>query len=288
MSKIQEKITHTGLAVLSMTFWPLLCSAFSPNFSVSVECNAGLGTDSRGGPVPAISCEQTQVVDGDNGYGILSQASAKTFWAPKKVGVSNKTLVGAGGEVPGGTFDAISTATSSIFDQFTIYAEDANGNPISKGTFQTQLLLQGFVLTAISEGGSSGTKAQLDYTIRIGTAAPVTDTITVGPNGIEPIAVPIIIDTAWIAGLPVLVEMSATGSAFASTTGKGGADATVNFQNSMDWLGIIEVADEFGQPAAAFTAIGLDGINWATPVPVPPMLYGFIAAICLVFRQRNI
>jgi hypothetical protein len=265
------------LALLAM---PTIALAYSIDFSAHVKCTNGNTVVEQGGPsFPGASCQETTNRGGFFPLQGETKADADTRFGPRSVGV----MAHASADITNGvdTFQAEASASSSVQDTFIMSATLPDGTPITSGLFDVNLVATGFA-TLSSTQTAIPNFAELTYSLSIGTfSLPNTITLT-PPTDSQGIGVPVnVVSIPWTAGVPLSVSMSASASVSAAIFGEGSSDAEIIFGNSFDWLGIVNVTDEFGNPAAAFSAIGEDGLDWGSPaaVPLPASVWLFTSAL---------
>ena len=228
-------------------------------FSTSVDCNVGQGTVTRGGPFLATSCFEERS-NPDTDLAILAQAQTNGRMGFKGFGFRTETLVGAG-DVTGGSYFSSAFIEGELFDSFSVEAFGPSGIPVLDGSLTVQINIQGFLLAAEDQGGAAD--VDLKYSITVGNDGPRTRTFTVDGNvPTPPFFQNEVFTIPWTQGQPLFVSMTASSLGIATTFGEGGATTRTEFENSIEWGGILEVLDDQGNPVESFTALGADGTDW--------------------------
>ena len=289
---------NTFKSYISLTVLLLLVSispnvlATPVNFNTSVSCDVGQGTVTFGGTsIPSASCSEQMIdTNSDPAIGIAAEASANGRFGIKGFGFRTSMTVGAA-NVSGGTYFASSMIEGDLFGSFTVDALGTSATPVQGGSLLVQIFAQGALLTA-QDGSGGVSDIDLIYDVSVG-GIPYNRTFNAGGvKNFEFIAQNDTFTVPWQNGVPVIVDMRASSLGIVTTFGEGGATARADFQNSLDWGGILAVYDEKGNPVESFTALGEDGTDWSTPaavVPLPAAAWLFMSGLIgLLLKGRRV
>ena len=278
---------------LTLLVTPGLALAFAISFSAEVTCTNGGSVVEQGGEMfPSASCKEPTNRGGFFPLRGETEAKAEARFGPRSVGV----LADARADIFDGidTFQAEALASANLQDTFIMSATLPDGSPIAAGLLDVSLVATGMMLINTTQTSGIPNFAELTYSLSIGTfSLPETITLT-PPIDIRGFASPVnVISIPWTAGVLLSVSMSASTSVSAAVFGEGFSDAEVQFGNSFEWLEIVNVRDESGNPAASFSAVGEDGLDWGSPlaaVPLPATAWlfctGIIGLIGLARRKQ--
>jgi hypothetical protein len=260
--------------------------ALSTGLSAAVTCTDQNPVDTDGGAgVPSAQCSY-QVNRGglDSRVGTID-ASSSASAGFRSVGVSGSVEAEVVTRFPV-NFGATTSAQATLEDTFLMDASFPNGTPVPSGFLNVNVATSGF-MDLIYSGQALLSTATLSYSLSVG-AAGTGDVITIFPG--DPSAVfsallPVVIP--WQQGVPLTVSMSASATVDGILTDDGSVDISVDFGNSLHWLGITEVTDSDGVPVASFSAVSGDGVDWGQVVPEPSTALLLAVGVCLLALPRG-
>ena len=174
------------------------------------------------------------------------------------------------------------TGRITLVEQLVVGATDAQGNPVTSGYMDVNVLASGVVSLSGSGAGLSGvSSSKLRYRLEMSPGSHVDGAFAI--NHADSVAADGLLTQRWFwesgASTTLTLDVETFTSAF--MTGTGNADARVDFGNSLDWLGVRNVTDIHGAPLASFSMVSADtGIDWgAYQPPVPePATWGLMLA----------
>ena len=137
---------------------------------------------------------------------------------------------------------------------------------------------------------NSLTSGELSYQFFVGTSFSMGSEMVLPLNDFKAIVVPISVNVPWEVGVGLPVQMMVEASASATMFGDGFARTEIDFGNSLEWLGISEVTDLAGNPVESFSAVGLDGTDYAlsaVPIPAPLLLLGLPLMVLGKFNRKK-
>ena len=191
----------------------------------------------------------------------------------------------------GNNIESISFSRSFVryFDLVKMGAKD-HGNPVKRG-YMTFGAGQTGELSVTGVGSIQGSTASLSYLIEINGVKHILLIVVAAPGEEKDLVAVAPVTVFWDGESRLQVALQAEGKARGVARGAGSkVTALVLFSHTLAWGGISNVTDEFGAPVASFTAVGEDGLDWATPaaVPLPPavwLLGGAVAALSRRYRR---
>ena len=183
------------------------------------------------------------------------------------------------------------TISASLTDRFDMIALDSQGNFVAAGSMDIDIIASGLV--SLQGSGSFATpslpdvsESYLKYEITSGAGSVSDDvTITAPQTATRSVSTPISVRVNWLAGDAFTFAMSVLSQSYVVLGTDGSARASVEFGNSLDWLGIRNVTDANGVPVASFSAISPDtGVDWGdyVSVPEPPTAPGALVGAAVL------
>lgn len=213
----------------------------------------------------------------------------------KKVGVLAESSIEVKSNQANGVHPSDSDMRSRSFGRFndfvTLNARDSNGKLVPRGFMTVSAARTGELSVNFSDAtfdeisalnGGDLSFASLTYSIEVNNEAVIDSTVEVRAGEAMKLFPVESRRVFWDGSSALQFAMEADVTAYASARGALAGTrihALVLFSNTLAWAGISNVTDEFGQPVASFSALGEDGVDWATPATVPlPTPAGLLGA----------
>jgi hypothetical protein len=197
----------------------------------------------------------------------------------------------------GGVFGGRAEVLVNLTDTFVVTGTLPLGTPLSNGLMDISALATGQIQLDAEGAATVNTMAVLNYAIVVGSASETaTEIVFLGelnPGEIRVINVPFLIPAVpFLGSANIPIEMNVNAKLVGELVDDGSIDARIQFDNSLDWLGITKVTDTAGTPVVSFTAISADtGTDWGavTPIPEPAHWLLFVsglAVLAIAARRR--
>jgi len=259
--------------------------AYSIDMSASASCiETSIVMDSEVGVLSA-HCDHTvninNIVVRKNGD-TTGDATATAGY--RSIGVSATATANLQTNFPE-DFGATVSASARLEDLFFMDARLPDGTPVTSGFLDINVVTNGLV-SLQSDGSDEFSTAHLDYLLVVGQTSIATNWIDLFPGSSDvPVSALLTGTIFWQAGQPIQILMQASASTNANLTFNGTVNASADFGHTMEWLGITNVTDEFGNPVASFSALSPEGLDWGSAaVPLPAAVYLFASGLLLLLR----
>lgn len=280
----------------------LLSSGVQAAIATITHCDSGRSVASGGvhqnhsDGLPSI-CPASFGAVGDPAGRARQHGEARASAASKTVGVfAESSVVVFSDEAGGSKVDGymFSDAFARFSDFVRIDARDGDGKKIPRGTLTVNFRVEGQLSVTLVAGDVVGSYARLDYRAEVDgmSIKPASPEIRIryanegADDDLGPLIIPdpepinvVLTETGipWDGTTPMSFAIEARARALAKAHGAvSSVLATAEFGHTLYWLGITDVADEFGNPVASFTALGEQDIDWAVPAAVPVPAAGWL------------
>jgi hypothetical protein len=293
--------THPALSGLLALFALSAPAHAALSYSTEARCIDD-GVTKHSEPGGSISrCEWTVNRAGLNARSGSATGSVMVVGGPRRVGINATTNASLTYSAFPTVFGTEIKGAITLTDRFRINsARDFFNRAFDQGMMEIDLLLSGSIsMTGSDDFHDNFNSALLNYSVSAsgsgvggggGDEAGLVFVDHLNP-GTQLISAPISLSIPWEADVDISVLMSLDGSIFTTLTQYGSATGSIQFGNTLEWLGISKVTDVHGNPAAAFTAMSPDtGVVWgelAAPVPVPAPVWLFAAGLPMLWRARR-
>ena len=243
--------------------------------TVGVGCETPMSFSESASPSDAAACDSGPAqafAEVDSSIGVLRLSS------------------GASVQHTGGpTTSASARANVAFTDAFVVSAVDASGQGVTGGTLTARVLAQGTLRASETDGADNGLGFLL-YNVTLGSFATGTIRHLANPSGGTAqvdVDREFLIEIPWSAGQSITYRAQVNADSSASSIAGTSPSGSVDFSNSLDWRGIVEVLDESGMPVESFQALNDEGFDYAADLPEPGFALWWIAAAAVLGPARR-
>ena len=242
--------------------------------TVGVGCDAPTGFSQSASASDAAACDS---------------GSAQAFAEVDSSIGSLRLSSGASVQHTGGpTNSAMARANVVFTDAFTVSAVDGSGQAVTGGTLTARVHAEGSLFASETDGADNGL-GLVFYNITLGSFATGTIRVLANPSGGTAqvdIDREFLIEIPWTAGEAITYRAQVNADSSASSIAGTSPTGSVDFSNSLDWRGIVEVLDQSGAPVASFQALNDEGFDYVADLPEPAFSLFLLTAAVVLGRSR--